>query len=213
MTSSRVCLGVVVGAHGIRGAVKVKCFTADPEDFGAYGPVEDEAGGPKRKVRVVGVSKGLALVTLDGIASRDDAEALKGVRFTVDRARLPKADEDEFLVADLVGLKVVSPDGLDMGVVRNVFDFGAGEVIEIAGGPEVVMVPFTRQAVPEVDIAGGRLVVVPPVYAEVEPGERAATEGQDDGARSATGALSAPERKRRSQGSASDRPAPEGQEE
>jgi len=172
--SALVCIGVIVGAHGIKGAVRVKCFTDRPQDFGAYGPVEDESGQRRFRALVQGVSKGLALVALDGIADRTQAEALKGVRLYVDRSRLPKADEDEFLVADLIGCRVESPDGLAMGLVSDVFDFGAGEVIEIKGKTGVLMVPFTKASVPLVDVGAKRVVVIPPQFAP---------DGEDEGAR------------------------------
>ena len=175
-SSPYVCVGVIVGAHGIRGEVRVKCFTDQPEDLGSYGPVQDESGQRRFKLRIKGVSKGLALVALNGVVDRNQAEALKGVKLYVDRSFLPALDEDEFLVADLVGCNAVSPSGEPLGAVSNVFDFGAGELLEIVGKDGAIMVPFTRAAVPQVDI-GARLVVVePPVFAPVEAGEREGTE-------------------------------------
>ena len=177
--SPQVCIGVIVGAHGIRGAVRVKCFTDQPQDIGAYGPVQDESGQRRFKVRVQGVSKGLALVALDGVADRNQAETLKGVRLYVDRSLLPAVDEDEFLVADLIGCSVVSPKGQSLGTVGNVYDFGAGEVLEVVGKRGAIMVPFTRQAVPEVDIVGKVVVIEPPVYAPDEEGEDKGFEAEE----------------------------------
>ena len=169
--ANTVCVGVIVGAHGIRGAVRVKCFTDQPQDLGSYGPVRDETGRQNFKVRVQGVSKGLALVALEGIADRNQAEALKGVKLFVNRDQLPKGDEDEFLVADLIGCKVQSPQGEALGTVENVFDFGAGEVLEIVGKAGTSMVPFTRQAVPKVDVGAKLVVIEPPVYAPDDENE------------------------------------------
>ena len=170
-SSTRICLGVIVGAHGIRGAVRVKCFTDQPQDLGSYGAIQDEGGQRRFKVRVQGVSKGLALVALDGVQDRNQAEAMKGVKLYVDRSQLPAADDDEFLVADLIGCHAVSPQGQPLGRVENVFDFGAGEVLEIVGSAGAIMVPFTRQAVPQVDIGDRRVVIEPPVYAADDPEE------------------------------------------
>ena len=171
-----MCIGVVVGAHGIRGGVRVKCFTDQPQDLGAYGPVGDESGQRRFKVRVQGVSKGLALVALDGVADRNQAEALKGLKLYVERRLLPAVDEDEFLVADLIGCKATAPGGQPLGSVSNVFDFGAGEVLEIVGSGGTIMVPFTRAAVPQVDVGAKSLVVIPPVFAPDEDGEKEGTE-------------------------------------
>jgi len=161
---SRVCVGAVAGVHGVRGAVRVKSFTAVPADVAAYGPVEDEAGTRRFRVKVVGERGGMVIATLSGVTDRDAAAALKGLRLYVDRAALPAAEEDEFYHADLIGLAVETADGAPFGTVRALHDFGAGDVIEIvpAEGGTPVVLPFTREVVPVVDLTAGRLVVVPP---------------------------------------------------
>lgn len=170
--TTRVCVGAIVGAHGVRGQVRVKSFTAEPADVAAYGPVESEDGTRRFGLKVMGEAKGLVIARLEGVADRDAAEALRGTRLYVARARLPKTEEDEFLYSDLVGLKAEAADGSVLGTVRGVADFGAGEVLDIgqAGGGSF-MVPFTKAAVPVVDVAGGRLVVIPPDYAPDEKDE------------------------------------------
>lgn len=159
----RVCLGAIAGVHGVRGLVRVKPFTARPEDVAAYGPVEDEAGTKRFRLEVVGVRKGVALARIEGVATRDAAEALRGTRLWVARDVLPPPEEDEFYHADLIGLGVVTEDGRHLGRVRAVHDFGAGDVIEVVlvDGRRTTMVPFTREVVPLVDLSGGRLVVTP----------------------------------------------------
>ncbi len=169
--TTRVCVGAIVGAHGIRGEVRIKSFTDQPADLGRYGPVEDEAASRTFRVKVQGLAKGLVIARLDGVESRDAAEALRGRRLYVARSRLPAVDEDEFLTVDLVGLAVEAPDGTQLGAVKAVYDFGAGELIEIAGAAGTFMVPFTKAAVPVVHIAGGKMVVVPPSYAEEDEAE------------------------------------------
>ena len=161
----RVCVGVIVGAHGVRGAVRVKSFTEHAADVGRYGPVEAENTGTRWTLTVLGEAKGLVNVRLEGIADRDAAEALKGTRLLVPRDRLPQTGEDEFLHADLVGMRVEAPDGASLGTVAAIYDFGAGEVLELSGG---LMVPFTKAAVPVVDVAGRRMVVEPPAFAPEE---------------------------------------------
>jgi len=158
----RVCVGAIAGAHGVRGGVKIKSFTAEPANVAAYGPVWDEAGERRFTVKVTGSAgkPGLVRATLSGVTDRDQAEALRGVRLYVDRASLPKAGDDDFYYADLIGLRVEDESGTALGQVRGVFDFGAGDVLEIARPDgKLVMLPFTKAAVPVVDVAGGRVVV------------------------------------------------------
>ena len=177
---SRVRVGVIAGVHGVRGAVRIKSFTEDPADIGFYSPVEDEAGRTKFRLKVTGEVKGLVIATLEGVSDRNAAEALKGTELWVARERLPRLAEDEFLYSDLIGLVVEGVDGERLGTVRAVADYGAGDVLDIKLEPKgEMMVPFTLDSVPDVDVAGGRLVVVPPVYApdEKEDGNNGGREG------------------------------------
>jgi 16S rRNA processing protein RimM len=176
---SKVCVGQIAGAHGVRGLVKVKPFTAAPEDLTAYGPVSDEAGTRRLALQLLSWAKDQWIVRIEGVADRDAADALRGLRLYVDRAALPEPEEDEFYHADLIGLPAVLADGSVFGTVRGVFDFGAGEMLEIARqGAGAVMMPFTRAAVPVVDIAGRRIVVDPPAGL-LEPAEQPPEEGDD----------------------------------
>ena len=159
----RVCVGVIAGAHGLRGLVRVRPFTDAPEDVAAYGPVETEDGARSLTLSIANrLGKGLVLVRVEGVADRTAAERLRGLRLYVARDRLPAPDEDEFYHADLIGLAAVTPDGTPVGRVRAIHDFGAGESLEIAEpGGGIAIVPFTRKAVPQVDLAGERVVVEP----------------------------------------------------
>ena len=176
MVGRRILVGAIAGAHGVRGAVRIRSFTADPRAVGAYGALFDEAGTRRFQLTVTGSAKGGVVAQIAGVADRDQAEALKGTRLYVAREALPPPDEpEEFYIADLVGLDADRPDGSRLGRVTAVDNYGAGDVVEIAlaaGGS--LAVPFTRQTVPVVDIAGGRLVVDPP--AEVAGGEDARSE-------------------------------------
>ncbi|GHD40148.1 ribosome maturation factor RimM [Thalassobaculum fulvum] len=161
--AERVCLGAVTGAHGVRGLVKVKPFTENPDDVAAYGPVEDERGSRRFTLAVAGHHKETVIVRVEGIADRDAAEALRGTRLYVDRSALPEPEDGEFYHADLIGLRVVTVGGEELGRVTALYDFGAGDLVEFAGADgKSRMLPFTEAAVPEVDIAGGRIVVQPP---------------------------------------------------
>ena len=175
----RILVGAIAGAHGVRGEVKIKSFTADPKAIGRYGALSDEAGTRRFELTVTGSAKGSVVARIAGIGDRDRAEALKGMRLYVARDALPPPDgPEEFYVADLVGLAAVRPDGTPLGRVAAVDNYGAGDVVEIAlaeGGSRVL--PFTRQVVPVIDIAGGRLVVDPPV--ETTAGDEAASAAAD----------------------------------
>lgn len=159
----RVCLGAVAGAHGVRGAVRIKPFTAEPESVGAYGELSDKGGTRFFAAHVMGVNKGMVIAKLSGVDDRDAAEALRGLRLYVPRAVLPEPEDDEFYHADLIGLPAETEDGTAFGRVRALYDFGAGDVIEIepAGGGQPVVLPFTLEAVPVIDLEGGRIVVAP----------------------------------------------------
>ena len=162
-SGKRVCVAVIAGAHGVRGAVRIKSFTAEPKDVGRYGPVADEGGRREFKLRVVGTAKGVVLAKLSGIADRDQAEALRGMRLYLPREALPLPEEEEYYHADLIGLEALLGDGTGIGTVQAVHDFGAGDCLEIARpGRQPLMVPFTRAVVPVVDIEGGRIVLDPP---------------------------------------------------
>jgi 16S rRNA processing protein RimM len=167
----RVCVGVVTGAHGVRGAVRIKSFTAEPEAVAGYGPLEDERGERRFALRIVGGAKGVLIAAVAGIEDRDRAEALRGLRLYLPRAALPPPEEEEYYHADLIGLEATLADGTALGAVRAVYDFGAGDTLEIErpSGPPV-MVPFTRAAVPVVDLDAGRLVIDPPPGL-LEPGK------------------------------------------
>lgn len=167
-----MCVGAIAGAHGVRGQVRIKSFTALAADVGAYGPVEVEDGSRRFKLHVVGEVKGLVIARLDGVADRNSAEALRGVALYVPRERLPGTEEDEFLYSELTGLEARSVTGEVLGRVKGVADYGAGELVdvELAGGASL-MVPFTRESVPEVDVRGGWLAIVPPEFAPDEEEE------------------------------------------
>jgi 16S rRNA processing protein RimM len=159
----RICVGVITGAHGVRGAVRLKSFTAEPEDVAGYGPVEDERGERRFALRIVGSAKGVLIAAISGIDDRDRAEALRGSRLYLPRSALPPPEDEEYYHADLIGLDATLSDGSSLGTVCAVHDFGAGDTLEIARaeGPPV-MVPFTRAVVPVVDLDAGRLVIDPP---------------------------------------------------
>jgi 16S rRNA processing protein RimM len=162
-----VCIGVITGAHGVCGEVLLQSFTSVPEAVAAYGVVRDEAGRPLFRLTITGHGARGLRARIDGIQDRTQAEALKGRLLYVHRSALPQPAEEEFYFADLIGLEV-RPAGVVAGMasaigrVVDVQDFGAGAVLDVAlnaGG--AVMVPFTRAAVPEVDLDEGWMTLAP----------------------------------------------------
>lgn len=167
--SARVCVGQFAGAHGVRGLVRLRSFTQSPQDIVAYGPMSDLEGRRQFAVSLVGRgTRGFLLAQVAGVTDRDQAILLAGVRLYVARALLPPLEEEDvFYHADLVGCVAHRPDGAVLGVIRAVFEVGGGDVLEIAG-PHAgdVLVPFTRQMVPHIDLAARRVTVDPPILVE-----------------------------------------------
>ncbi len=154
-----VQMAVIGAAHGIRGELRVKSFTADPLALADYGPLFSE-DGRAFEIAAIRPAGAMVVVRFEGIADRSAAEALTGTALFVDRAILPDAGEEEFYHADLVGLAVRDGTGAVFGRIAAVQNFGGGDILEIAGpGRGGVMVPFTRAAVPEIHVAAGYVVV------------------------------------------------------
>lgn len=163
-------LGVITGAHGVRGEVKVKTFTTDPRALARYGALSDAAGARSFTLAMRGTARGLAIVRIDEIDTRDAAEALKGIELFVARDKLPKARRGEVYIADLIGLAAVTAAGEAVGRVARVLNYGAGDVLEIERqGAETLLLPFAAPMVGDVDIAAGRVVVAPPAEIEARP--------------------------------------------
>lgn len=168
--TGRVCVGAIAGAFGVRGEVRLKSFTSNPEDIAAYGPLCSEDGSRAFSVRLTRPVTGGLGARLSGVETREDAEALKGVTLWVERARLPALPDDEFYHSDLIGLSVHDTGGALLGIVRAIYDHGAGDILEIQGPGrgQTLLLPFTRAFVPTVDLAAGRIIADPP---EEEPEE------------------------------------------
>lgn len=160
MGAGLIAMGVVGRAHGVRGLVHVTSFTADPADLVAYA-LQDERG---RRFVLEWRGAGVAAIgeVVDGetrwARDRDAAARLTNLRLYAPREALPAPDEDEFYLADLVGMAAFDTAGKTLGTVEAVHDYGAGASLEIGS----LLVPFTRACVPEVDVVGRRVTVVPP---------------------------------------------------
>jgi 16S rRNA processing protein RimM len=158
-----VLLAAVIGAQGLKGAVKAKIFTATPETLTRYGPLHDASG---RKFAITAFRPGKpgeAVMSFEGVESREAAEALKGASLYIARAALPATAEEEFYHADLIGLEAQDGEGRVLGRIAAIHNFGAGDVIEIMRPDgDNVLLAFTRETVPLIDIAGGHIVVAVP---------------------------------------------------
>jgi|SRR5215469_5986925 len=158
-----VLLGVVIGAQGLRGEVRVKTFTQSPLKLSAYGPLRT-ANGKSFEIAELREGKGdVAVARFKGIDDRNAAEALDGIELFVPRSALPATDSDEFYHADLVGLSAEDAEGRYIGEIRAIHNFGAGDVIEIArSAGDTVFLSFDRATVPTVDLANRRVIIAEP---------------------------------------------------
>ena len=171
MGQDRILVGQFGAAHGVKGEVRLKSFTQEPKAIGTYGPLYDPRGARVFEIAALrNVKDDLFIARLKGIATRNEAEALAGLELYVPRTVLPPPQEDEFYFADLIGLAAEDEGGERIGQIVQVLNYGAGDMLEIApvSGGETLLVPFTKEAVPIVDVNAGHVVVVPPV--EIEAG-------------------------------------------
>lgn len=164
-----ILLGAVIGAHGLKGEVKVRTFTETPERLGAYGPLHDGQGRTLTVAELRTLDGATAVLRFAEVVDRNGAEALKGAELFVARTALPSTEAEEYYHTDLVGLRVEDGAGRLLGHVRGIHNFGAGDVLDI-GRPDggEALLPFTRTFVPVVDVAAGRLVVAVPEEIEGE---------------------------------------------
>jgi 16S rRNA processing protein RimM len=163
MAERLILVGRVAGAFGVRGEIRITPYTADPAALLDYRELRREDGSAGLTLTGGRMAADGLIARAAEVATREEAQALKGLGLFISRSRLPEPDEDEFYLADLVGLAVVAPDGTSLGRVKAAQNFGAGELLEIepAGGPSWYA-PFTLANVPEIRLADGVIVVVRP---------------------------------------------------
>jgi 16S rRNA processing protein RimM len=159
-----ILLGVVGAPHGVRGEVRIKTFTGDPLGIADYGPLTDGKG---RSYEIVDIrpAKEVVVARLEGVTTREQAEALNGTELFVTRDKLSAdADEDEFLHADLIGCEVAGPDGAMLGTVTGVENYGAGDLLDIkTPDGRFVLMPFTKAFAPRIDLVARRIEAEPPL--------------------------------------------------
>ena len=162
--ADHICIGAFAGAYGVHGEVRLKSFTAEAEAIADYAPLMTEDGTRQFDVRVTRPIKNGLVARLSGVTTKEQADALKGLRLFVPRDRLPDLPEDEFYYADLIGLEVRDTGGTVLGRVKSVQNHGATDLLEIHGPglKSTILLPFTHEVVPTVDIEAGRVIVDPP---------------------------------------------------
>ncbi|MFC2970381.1 ribosome maturation factor RimM [Acidimangrovimonas pyrenivorans] len=156
----RVCVGAITGAFGVRGEVRLKSFCTEAEAIGDYAPLWTEDGSRSFTVKITrSIPNGLA-ARLSGVSNKDQADALRGTRLFADRDKLPGLPDDEFYHADLIGLTVLDAGGTEIGKVRAIHNHGASDLLEVTGPglKAPILLPFTREVIPTVDIAAGRII-------------------------------------------------------
>ncbi|MCG7494511.1 ribosome maturation factor RimM [Thalassobius sp. Cn5-15] len=159
-----ICVGSIAGAFGVRGEVRLKSYTADPAAIEDYNPLTTEDGSRVFDVGVLRVIKNGLSVRLSDVSSKEEADALRGLKLYVPRDRLPSLPDDEYYHTDLMGLEVFDTGGTKLGMVKAVQNHGAGDLLEIHGPglKTTVLLPFTLAAVPTVDLRAGRIIADPP---------------------------------------------------
>ena len=163
-TSGLVCLGRILGAHGVKGDVRVESFCADPASLASYGPL---VTGNGCRGLVLGIRKSVGsrlVATIAGVDTRERAEALKDAFLFVERNRFPEPETEEYYVADLIGLEAVDTSMHELGTVVAVQNYGAGDILEVEkpSSTETILLPFTRDTVLSIDRCAGQIVIDPP---------------------------------------------------
>ncbi len=160
----QICVGAIAGAFGVHGEVRLKSFTSDPLAIEDYAPLKSEDGSRAFEVEIIRDIKNGFAARLTGVATKEEADALKGTRLFAPRDRLPNLPDDEYYHTDLIGLDVFDTGGAALGKVQAVHNHGATDLLElqVPGQSRTVLLPFTLAAVPTVDITARRIVADPP---------------------------------------------------
>jgi 16S rRNA processing protein RimM len=164
MTAQRIIVGSFAGAFGVKGEVRLKSYCAEPADIALYTPLTTDDGRTFRVVVILGQSPGALVARIEGINTKEEADALRGQSLYAERSRLPRLPDDEFYHADLIGLPVLDTGGKELGRVKAVLNHGAGDILEVLppGASDSILLPFTQAAVPTVDLVAGRIIADPP---------------------------------------------------
>lgn len=182
-----IMLGTIGRAQGLRGEVRVKSHTHVPKALGDYGVLYTK-DGKRFEILDIRDGKNVVVVRFLGVNDRNAAEALNGTDLFVERENLSDDDlaDDEYFYTDLEGLEAFDETGQSWGIIKAIFDFGSGDLIELqAKGQKPVIIPFTQSAVPVVDVQGGKVIVDPEAAGLLDDGSSPEDENgpnQDDDA-------------------------------
>lgn len=168
-----ICVGAIAGSYGVRGELRVKSYCAVPEDIETYTPLWSEDRSRQFALAILRPVKNGFAARIAEVTSKEEADALRGTALYAERDQLPSLPDDEYYHADLIGLSVYDTGGVLLGTVKTVQNHGADDLLELqlAGTSATTFLPFTKAAVPTVDLASGRVVADPPhgVLPETEP--------------------------------------------
>ena len=164
MSEARVCVGAIAGSYGVRGELRIKSFCAVPQDIESYSPLTSEDGSATFHLALIRPIKNGFAARIAEVATKEDADALKGTQLFAERDQLPGLPDDEYYHTDLIGLAVVDTGGTALGTVKSVLNHGATDLLEVQqpGGSATILLPFTRAIIPTVDLATRRIVADPP---------------------------------------------------
>lgn len=164
MSDDKITVGTISGAFGVHGDVRLKSFCADPAAIADYTPLTRKDGTEITTIVIKGQTKGALIARIDGVTTKEDADALRGMDLLARRDQLPSLPDDEFYHTDLMGLTAFDTGGAELGRVKAVQSNGADDLLEIVapGLKDSVLVPFTKAIVPTVDLSTGRIILDPP---------------------------------------------------
>lgn len=164
MSDDLIPVGAIAGSYGVRGELRIKSYCAIPEDIETYSPLTSQDGAQRYALALLHPIKNGFAARIADVATKEDADALRGTVLFTHRDNLPSLPDDEFYHADLIGLAVFDTGGTLLGKVKTVQNHGADDLLELqlAGGSATVFLPFTKAAVPTVDLAAARLIADPP---------------------------------------------------
>lgn len=166
INANHICVGVIIGAHGTKGHVKLKSFTANPQDLLKYGDLTDLNGQRTFALQIINENKDFLRVQINGITTRNHAEALKGLKLFAARENLPATSKEEYYHADLIGLDVYDEKNEIIGKISAVYNFGAGDLLEISQADQQILVPFTKNNVPVIDFEQQKIMIRPMLETE-----------------------------------------------
>lgn len=158
----RVCVGAIAGSFGVHGEVRLKSYCAEPEAIATYGELSSEDGAFSTTVGLIGVTKNGFTARLSAVSTKEQADALKGTKLYADRSQLPELPDDEYYYSDLIGMEVLDTGGTILGKVKAVLNHGASDLLELHAGGDTILLPFTRDIVPTVDLEARRIIADPP---------------------------------------------------